>query len=73
MKSVISLTQSAIQQCLTIIKYHKSKALHLSVKSGGCNGFQYKFDPTNDSLDKKDELYTDPSKQLTIHAFHFSV
>ena len=67
MKYVISLTKSAIQQCLTIITHHKSQALHLSVKSGGCNGFQYKFDPTNDPLDKNDELYTDPNKQLTIH------
>ena len=67
MKSVITLTQSAIQQCLTIINHHKSKALHLSVKSGGCNGFQYKFDPTNDPLDKNDELYTDPSERLSIY------
>ena len=67
MKSVIILTKSAIAQCLNIINNQKAKALHFSIKGGGCNGFQYQFNPTNSPLDKNDELYTDPSKQLNIH------
>ena len=67
MKSVISLTQSAIHQCLKIKNIHQATALRLSVKSGGCNGFQYQFKPTNQPKDKNDEVYTDPTKKLIIH------
>lgn len=73
MKSIISLTHSAIAQCLIIIKHHKANALHFSIKSGGCNGFQYKFEPTSEPLYQNDELYTDPSTQLHIQVCGTSV
>ena len=67
MKPIITLTNTAIKQCLSIVKHHNATALHFSIKSGGCNGFQYKFEPTMEILDKNDELYTDPSKKLNIY------
>ena len=55
MKPLITLTQTAIQACRKIVSNDKTKVLKLSLKGGGCNGFEYRFDLTDSKLKKGDE------------------
>ena len=55
MRSLITLTKKAFTQCSNIIKNSNSKALRLSLRGGGCNGFEYKFETTNSEIKKGDE------------------
>ena len=55
MKPLITLSQKAIMKCRKILDKHSAKALKLSLSSGGCNGFEYKFLPTNKGLEKGDD------------------
>lgn len=55
MRPIVHLSKAAINHCREIIKNNNEKKLRLSLKSGGCNGFKYKFDMTDDRLEKGDE------------------
>lgn len=55
MKPLITLSKPAIEACRKIISKEKNKVLKLSLKGGGCNGFEYRFDLTNPKLEKGDE------------------
>ena len=46
-KKIISVTFSALKLLKQIAKNNNSKGILFSVKSGGCNGFEYKFEPIN--------------------------
>ena len=46
-KNLIMLTSTAIKQLKVIAKKEKTKGILFSVKSGGCNGFEYKFEGIN--------------------------
>lgn len=54
MKPIIKLSSAALKKCREIITSNNSKGLHLSLSSGGCNGFEYNFQ-TIDNFDKVDE------------------
>ena len=56
-KNIISLTIPALKKLSAIAKENNCKNLLFSIKGGGCNGFTYKFSPTNDVADKLDEVY----------------
>ena len=46
-KQLIYITSKAIKQLKKIQVERNSKGILFSVKSGGCNGFGYKFEPIN--------------------------
>ena len=46
-KKIISVTCSALKQLKQIAKNNNSNGILFSVKSGGCNGFEYNFEPIN--------------------------
>ena len=46
-KQLIYITSTAIKQLKKIQVNNKAKGILFSVKSGGCNGFGYKFEPIN--------------------------
>jgi len=46
-KQLINITSIAIKQLKKIIKKNKAEGILFRVKSGGCNGFGYQFDPVN--------------------------
>jgi len=46
-KKLINITSTAIRQLKKIIDKNNTKGILFSVKSGGCNGFGYQFDPVN--------------------------
>lgn len=61
MNNIISITETAYNQLLKIAIKNNTKNILFYVKSGGCNGFEYKFKPTNKienekNLYKKDKL-----------------
>jgi len=58
MKSLITISTNALQKINTIIKSSNSKAILLSIKGGGCNGFNYKFFTLESDIkqDKLDEI-----------------
>jgi iron-sulfur cluster assembly accessory protein len=62
---MISISKSAINRFSNILKMNNSKALLFGIKSGGCSGFEYYFEPTNDPPEKLDEIYTQDN--VTIH------
>ena len=55
-KNIIKLTSSALIQLGKIAKEHSSKSIFFSIKGGGCNGYKYKLEPTNDTPNKLDEI-----------------
>ena len=70
MRPIITLTKPAIRKCQQILSNNKKKYLHLSLKSGGCSGFEYKFKPT-DTLHKLDEKVV--VDDLTVSVCHKSI
>ena len=60
-KKIISVTCSALKQLKQIAENNNSIGILFSIKSGGCNGFEYKFEGINkftnkDNIVIKDEL-----------------
>lgn len=55
-KNIISVTKPALKKLINIAKEQNSKYMLFSIKGGGCNGFTYKFTPTNDEPEKLDEI-----------------
>ena len=56
LKNILKITPNAIKQLQIIKENHKSNALKFYIKGGGCNGFNYQLEPTNDKPDKSDEI-----------------
>lgn len=56
LKNILKITPNAIQQLKIIKDTHKSNALKFYIKGGGCNGFNYQLEPTNDKPEKLDEI-----------------
>ena len=61
-KKLISLTCSAIKQLKQIKKQNNCKGILFSVKSGGCNGFEYKFEGINTFYNTKNMIVEDNLK-----------
>lgn len=53
---VVSIQPLAKMKMIDILRKHQSKNLLFSVKGGGCNGFNYHFEPTKDEARKTDEV-----------------
>ena len=71
-KQLISISISARNHLLNILKKEKKKAILFHINSGGCNGFEYKFTPidkiTNEkNLYIKDDLYVEVCDKSIFH------
>ena len=55
-KSLINISSIALSKLRTIIAENNMKAIRLSLKSGGCNGFEYNLKPTL-TQEKDDEHF----------------
>lgn len=58
MKPLITISKNAIKKINSIINSENSKAILISIKGGGCNGFNYNFTPlkTNKKTGKFDTI-----------------
>lgn len=64
--SLLKITTSALRQFQKILKKSNSKAIELSLKTGGCNGFEYKIEPTSKKLGKNQELHSENGVDIHI-------
>ena len=64
-KQIISITVNALNQMRKIIKKEQCQSLLLSIKGGGCNGFNYHLTPNNDKPEKFDEVVI--KDDVTVH------
>ena len=55
-KNIINISSIALNKLKTIITENNMKAVRFSLKTGGCNGFEYKLEPIQ-KLDKNDEHF----------------
>ena len=65
MNSLITLSKTATKQFKFILKENNAKAILFSIKSGGCNGFEYELTPTNEKLKDGDEIHNE--NDITLH------
>ena len=65
MKTLITLSETAIRQFKSILIDSNKRAILFSIKSGGCSGFEYELRPTNDKLKDGDEIYN--NNDIIIH------
>ena len=56
MKHILNITKTAGAQLMRIAKEHKTKNILFFVKGGGCSGFNYKLEPTQEEPEKLDEV-----------------
>lgn len=58
MRPLITVSKSALKKINSIINLDNSKAILISIKGGGCNGFNYNFTPlkSNEKTDKLDKI-----------------
>ena len=57
-KNIITITRTAYGKIKQILNEENKKNINFYVKGGGCNGFNYQLEPTNDKPDKLDEILT---------------
>ena len=62
MKNLLNITKNAAIQLTKIAKENNSKNILFYIKGGGCNGFNYKFEPTNEKPLKLDEIIKIPNE-----------
>ena len=66
MKTIVTLTKEACNRLTGLANQHQSKYVYFYVKGGGCNGFNYHFEPSNDVPQKKDEIIKRDSYDLVV-------
>jgi iron-sulfur cluster assembly accessory protein len=62
MKHIVTITKSAVCKLVQISKESNKPFLRFYVKGGGCNGFNYKLEPTTDAPEGLDEPVTQHSE-----------
>lgn len=61
-KNIINITTAATKRLLEITKENNSRAIFFDIKSGGCNGFEYRFKPINKITNTNNIYYKDGLK-----------
>lgn len=65
-KQIITITETACKQLSKIAKETNNQHIRFYVKGGGCNGFNYKLEPTNEVPEKRDEIIKRENYVLSI-------
>ena len=63
---VVTLTERAKEYLQTICEQEKQTYVHLSVKGGGCAGFSYKWNFTDQYEDQDEVVDIEQDKKLVI-------
>ena len=64
--NIVRITSSAAKKFRQIMKEYSCDTMRVSLKSGGCSGFEYFISPTRDPPDKLDEMVLLPLEGLKI-------
>jgi len=56
LQNIITVTNTAAVKLTNILQQSNKSAIRFYVKGGGCNGFNYRLKPTNDTPNKLDEI-----------------
>ena len=64
-KGLINVTSTAINQLSKILKGTSNKAILFDLKSGGCNGFEYRFTPIK-NIENPKNVYTKDGLDIEI-------
>lgn len=65
-KQLIKLSTRAIVKLKDVLKHDHKSIIVFSLKSGGCNGFEYKFETTDNELTNKYELHVQDNLKVHI-------
>ena len=66
-KHIVTLSSAAKNRLCEILKPTQTNYIRLSVKSGGCNGFNYDLQPINATPNKHDEvIHLDDKNSLLL-------
>ena len=65
-KKLIEITASACKKLADIALSENVSSIIFRIKGGGCNGFNYVLEPTNEIPDKLDEVIERPGYKLII-------
>jgi len=63
---MLKLCERTLSHFKHIVKQNNAKFLFIGIKNGGCNGFKYKIEPTNNPSNKYDET-------LDINGLHIQL
>ena len=63
---VITLSKTACNKLKEIALTNNCKSILFYVKGGGCNGFNYKFEPTNEEPQKLDAVISRPGYDIQV-------
>lgn len=66
MNKLLKITPLALTKLKNIKIAHNSSAIRFFVKGGGCNGFNYCLEPTNNKAEKFDEVLKIDDLELQI-------
>lgn len=66
MKSILNICNKSIKHFKKLLKNNNSKYISIGVKGGGCNGFKYYIEPTNEEPNKLDEIIIQDDVQINI-------
>tara|TARA_B110000211_G_C14033567_1_gene533353 strand:- start:980 stop:1309 length:330 start_codon:yes stop_codon:yes gene_type:complete len=64
-KHLITLSARAITKLKDVLQKENKSTITFSLRSGGCNGFEYKFGTTNDEINDKYDLHI--QDDLNVH------
>ena len=66
MNKIIQITPIALTKLKNIKISQKCESIKLSVKGGGCNGFNYQLEPYNKPAEKNDEILKFDDLELQV-------
>tara|TARA_Y100000816_G_scaffold109447_1_gene76439 strand:- start:202 stop:540 length:339 start_codon:yes stop_codon:yes gene_type:complete len=66
MKQIVSITANACKRLKYLANTNNTNYIYFYVKGGGCNGFNYHFEPSNDIPEKKDEVIPRDDYNLVV-------
>tara|TARA_B100000795_G_scaffold239924_1_gene201829 strand:- start:751 stop:1083 length:333 start_codon:yes stop_codon:yes gene_type:complete len=64
--SLLTISKSALRQLSLIKTQQKKPYLFLGIKSGGCNGFDYHLEATENPPQKLDEIHKEVEVELVV-------
>ena len=66
MKQILYICNKSIKHFKKLLLKNNSKYINIGVKGGGCNGFKYYIEPSNEEPNKIDEIIIQDNIQINV-------